>query len=108
MTPIPPIRNARIYWRPNRGPDDAGGFYPVCLEDNCNSLESWGTSEAGHKTGEQAAQWLIEHKKNRHSGQASVGLELAGGTRGITAKVFEGLRERRDIYKPADTEPGAP
>lgn len=107
LKPIPPIRNARIYWRPNRGPDDQGGFYPVCLEDECNNIQAWGTEDAGKPTGEEAAKWLIAHRKERHSRFAkSVGEEAVGGFGGI----MSALREKAPamLYKPADNDPGAP
>lgn len=95
---IPPIRNARIYWRPHRGHADPGGFYPVCLEPACNGLSAWGTRDAGHETGEDAARWLLDHRKSRHTGapELSVGELTLGG------------ESPRYLYNPADLEPGAP
>lgn len=107
MKPIPTIRNARIYWRPNRGPDDPGGFYPVCLEDECNNIQAWATVEAGKTTGEDAAKWLIDHRKERHPKfSKSVGEEAVGGFPGIMSTLREKAPAR--LYKPADNDQGAP
>lgn len=107
MKPLPPIRNARIYWRPNRGPDDQGGFYPVCLEDECNNIRAWGTQDAGKPTGEEAAKWLLSHRKERHSKfSKSVGEEAVGGFGGIMAALRDKAPAR--LYKPADNDQGAP
>lgn len=91
---FPPIRNARIYWRPNRGTDDPGGFYPVCLEPECNGTLAWGDEEGGRKTGEEAARYLIAHRKSTHPKETeSLGL-------------LPREQQPRYLYNPADTDAG--
>lgn len=102
MAAIPSIRNARIYWRPNRGRSDPGGFYPVCLDPACNGLSAWAAEEPGHKTGDEAAHWLLTHRKQRHNPNDPSASEEALKEAGSFAKL------PRLYYNPADTDPGAP
>lgn len=91
---LPPIRNARIYWRPNRGPEDPGGFYPVCLELECNTINAWSAEEA-KPTGEAAYHSLVLHRKQTH--------KKDNESPGLLPKE----EQPRYLYNPADTEPGA-
>lgn len=103
MKPLPPIRNARIYWRPHRGQEDRGGFYPVCLEEECNTLGAW-SAQDGMATGESAYWFLVEHRKEVHQKEGeSVAVKAAG------LDTWKGiLGAAKSLYKPKDSEPGAP
>lgn len=73
----------------------------MCLETECNGLDAW-SKDDGYKTGEEAATWLIEHRTATHDPDApSIG-EQALKEAGSFSKM------PRYLYRPADTDPGAP